>query len=188
VETAISQPLVRHGFFWKVSFIAGFGGILYGYDMGIIAAALIFVRSTFSLSTRMEEVVVSVVLVGSMIGAVLGGTFADRARQARHTHMGRRHLIIGSVLAPLSPNVDIDRSPGPCLGSPSASPPSPRPSMSQSWLRLNRAACLSVSINSRSPWASRWPTWSVIGLQVRPSWRLMFGLGAIPALFSSFLC
>ena len=66
-------------FLWKVSFIAGLGGILYGFDMGIIAAALIFVRSTFSLSTRMEEVVVSVVLAGAMLGAVAGGMFADRA-------------------------------------------------------------------------------------------------------------
>ena len=57
----------------------------------IIAAALIFVRTTFSLSTRMEEVVVSVVLVGSMVGAVVGGVFADRA--------GRRATLVwGGVL------------------------------------------------------------------------------------------
>jgi hypothetical protein len=55
---------VSQVFVWKVSLIAGLGGILYGFDMGIIAAALIFVRTTFSLSTRMEEVVVSVVLIG----------------------------------------------------------------------------------------------------------------------------
>ena len=31
----------------RVSFIAGLGGILYGFDVGIIAAALLFVRNTF---------------------------------------------------------------------------------------------------------------------------------------------
>ena len=56
------QTHVRRGFIWRVSLIAGLGGILYGYDMGVIAAALIFVRQSFLLSTRMEEVVVSVVL------------------------------------------------------------------------------------------------------------------------------
>ena len=72
------RPYVNRGFLWKVSFIAGLGGILYGFDMGIIAAALVFVRSTFSLSTQMQEAVVSIVLVGAMIGAILGGTIADR--------------------------------------------------------------------------------------------------------------
>src|SRR5258708_7313324 len=62
---AAPQPRVMRGFLLKVSFIAGLGGILYGYDMGIIAAALIFVRSSFVLSTQMEEAVVSVVLVGA---------------------------------------------------------------------------------------------------------------------------
>jgi len=63
LETTVSNPgadpqtHVRRGFIWKVSLIAGLGGILYGFDMGVIAAALIFVRETFSLSTRMEEVV-----------------------------------------------------------------------------------------------------------------------------------
>ena len=54
-EVFAAQPLVRRGFLWKVSFIAGLGGILYGYDMGIIAAALIFVRSSFALSTRWKK-------------------------------------------------------------------------------------------------------------------------------------
>src|ERR1700679_2739024 len=52
----IAQNQIRRSFLWKVSFIAGLGGILYGFDMGIIAAALIFVRETFSLPTRMEEI------------------------------------------------------------------------------------------------------------------------------------
>jgi SP family galactose:H+ symporter-like MFS transporter len=67
-----------------VSFIAGLGGILYGFDMGIIAAALIFVRSTFALSTQMEEVVVSVVLIGAMLGAIAGGTIATAPAGAPH--------------------------------------------------------------------------------------------------------
>jgi MFS family permease len=46
---ADQQTHVRRGFIWKVSLIAGLGGILYGFDMGVIASALIFVRETFSL-------------------------------------------------------------------------------------------------------------------------------------------
>src|SRR5258708_25230967 len=72
------QPKVRWGFLWQVSFIAGLGGILYGFDMGVIAAALVYVRESFHLSTIMQELVVSVVLVGAMGGALGGGAIADR--------------------------------------------------------------------------------------------------------------
>src|ERR1700728_4438962 len=75
--------------------------------MGIIAAAAIFVKRTFALSTLMEEWVVSIVLIGAMIGALVGGTVAD--------HIGRRAtlvwaggiFIVGSLLAPLSANVYV---------------------------------------------------------------------------------
>ncbi len=73
---------MRPGFLWRVSLIAGLGGILYGFDMGIIAGALLFVRESFALSTRMEEMVVSIVLVGAMVGAVAGGSIADHIGSA----------------------------------------------------------------------------------------------------------
>src|SRR5882672_9530316 len=94
----IPQTHVRRGFIWRVSFIAGLGGILYGFDMGIIAAALIFVRDTFKLSTHMEEVVVSVVLVGAMLGAIVGGTVADRIGRRATLVWGAAIFILGSVL------------------------------------------------------------------------------------------
>lgn len=55
---ADTQTNVRRGFILKVSFIVGLGGILYWFDMGVIAAALIFVRESFSLSPHMKAVVV----------------------------------------------------------------------------------------------------------------------------------
>lgn len=101
-QTAI-QTQVRRSFLWKVSFIAGLGGILYGFDMGIIAAALIFVRESFSLSTRMEEIVVSVVLVGAMAGALAGGSIADRIGRRTTLLWGGAIFLAGSLLAPASP-------------------------------------------------------------------------------------
>ena len=43
---------VNRSFILRISSIAAVGGVLYGYDMGIIAAAVIFVKRTFALSTR----------------------------------------------------------------------------------------------------------------------------------------
>jgi len=99
------ESRVRGGFLWRISFIAGLGGILYGFDMGIIAAMLNFVRESFALSTRMEEVVVSVVLVGAMSGALAGGSIADRIGRRTTLVWGGIIFLVGSLLAFWSPNL-----------------------------------------------------------------------------------
>lgn len=105
-DSAIApQTHVRRSFIWRVSLIAGLGGILYGYDMGVIAAALIFVRKSFMLSTQMEEVVVSVVLIGAMSGALAGGGITDRIGRRATLLWGGATFLAGSLLALASPNV-----------------------------------------------------------------------------------
>jgi len=106
-EPAAVQPYVNQAFIRRVSFIAGLGGILYGFDMGVIAAALIYVRDSFHLSTVMQEVLVIAVLIGVMIGALVGGTIADRIGRRKTLIWGAVLFIVGSVLAPLSPNVYV---------------------------------------------------------------------------------
>ena len=54
--------------------------------MGIIAAALIFVRDSLSFLRRCREMVVSIVLIGAMLGAIVGGSVADR--------IGRRATLL----------------------------------------------------------------------------------------------
>ena len=102
-----APPRVNRGFILRISSIAGLGGVLYGYDMGIIAAAAIFVKRTFALSTLMEELVVSIVLIGAMIGAIVGGAIADRIGRRATLVWAGGIFIAGSVLAPLSANVFV---------------------------------------------------------------------------------
>jgi sugar porter (SP) family MFS transporter len=174
---------VNKAFIWKVSLIAGLGGILYGFDMGIIAAALIFVRSTFSLSTQMEEVVVSVVLVGSMVGAVVGGVLADRAGRRTILVWGGALFIAGSILAPLSPDVFtliVSRVLlGIAIGFTSVTAPvyvsELAPPQSRGMLIGLYQFALTCGI-ALADLAGYW-------LAGEHAWRWMFGLGAIPAVF-----
>jgi len=73
-------------FVYLAAGISALGGMLFGYDIGVISGAILFVKKTLSLSSGMEEIVVSSVLVGSLVGAVAGGLLADR--------LGRRKLLI----------------------------------------------------------------------------------------------
>jgi len=73
--------------------VAAIGGLLFGYDTGVISGAILFIKQQFSLSAAMEEVVVSSVLAGAVIGSVIGGALTNR--------FGRRTMIIvaGAIFA-----------------------------------------------------------------------------------------
>ncbi|MGA2535364.1 MAG: sugar porter family MFS transporter [Terracidiphilus sp.] len=182
-----ARPSVNSVFIWKVSLIAGLGGILYGFDMGIIAAALIFVRSTFSLSTQMEEIVVSVVLVGSMAGAVVGGVLADRAGRRATLVWGAVLFIAGSILAPLSPNVFtliVSRTLlGVAIGFTSVTAPVYVSELAPPQSRGMLIGLYQFALTGGIALADLVGYWLAGG----HAWRLMFGLGVIPALFFLFL-
>jgi len=59
---------------------------VFGYSIAVIAGAVLFIKQEFALSTTLEEVVVSGVLLGAMIGAALGGKMADQ--------IGRRQVVV----------------------------------------------------------------------------------------------
>jgi len=77
-------------FVYLATAISALGGMLFGYDIGVISGAILFIQKVFSLSPGMEEVVVSSVLLGSLVGAIVGGILADR--------LGRRILLIVTAI------------------------------------------------------------------------------------------
>ena len=70
--------------------IASLGGLIYGYDLAGIAGAILFIKKEFSLSPFSQELVLSSVLFGAMVGAALGGSLTDK-------HGRRKVLIICAV-------------------------------------------------------------------------------------------
>ena len=66
------------------------GGLLFGYDTGVISGAILFIEQEFSLSSIYIGIVVSAVLIGAVIGAAIGGDLAD--------HVGRRKMILVAAL------------------------------------------------------------------------------------------
>src|SRR5580658_5604136 len=180
-ESSPHKPQVDHGFLARISFIAALGGVLYGYDMGIIAAAIIFVRHSFNLSTRMEEWVVSIVLVGAMIGALVGGAVSDRIGRRATLVWAGIIFIVGSVVAPLSPNVTVLIVArfiiGLGIGFTSVTAPvyvsELAPPQSRGMLIGLYQLALTVGI-ALADLTGYW-------LAGQHAWRLMFGLGAIPA-------
>lgn len=180
-DSSASQPQVRRAFLWKVSGIAGLGGLLYGFDMGIIAAALLFVRQSFALSTRMEEWVVSIVLVGAMSGAIAGGAIADRIGRRQTLLWGGAIFVAGSILAPLSPNVwtliAARALLGVAIGFTSVTAPVYVSELAPPQSRGALIGLYQFALTLGIAAADLTGYW----LAEAHAWRAMFGLGAIPA-------
>jgi len=67
---------------------AALGGLLFGYDTGVISSALLFLRVAFHLSSLMVGVVTSIALAGAAGGAAIAGRLADR--------FGRRPVLLAT--------------------------------------------------------------------------------------------
>jgi len=177
------KPRVNQGFLARISFIAALGGVLYGYDMGIIAAAVIFVKNSFALSTGMEELVVSIVLVGAMIGAMVGGAVADRIGRRATLVWAAGIFIAGSVLAPLSPNVAtliVARAIiGMGIGFTSVTAPVYVSELAPPQSRGMLIGLYQFALTMGIALADLVGYW----LATREAWRLMFGIAVVPSLF-----
>ncbi len=66
------------GYIYVVAALAALGGLLFGYDTGVVSGAQHYFVATFHLTTGQQEFVVSAVLIGAMIGALIAGRAADR--------------------------------------------------------------------------------------------------------------
>lgn len=69
--------------------IAGLAGLMFGYDMGIIAGALLTIKPTFGLGSLAAGAVVGAVPMGAVAGAAIASSGADKH--------GRRILILVSA-------------------------------------------------------------------------------------------
>ena len=77
-------------YFYLIPAVAALGGLLFGYDTGVISGALLFIRQVMALSPTLQGIVVAIALAGAAIGAAMAGYLSDR--------MGRRRVILSAGL------------------------------------------------------------------------------------------
>ncbi len=93
--------------FGTIAAIASLGGLLFGYDTGVISGALLFIKGEFALSPTLQGMTAGIVLAGATVGAAFGGTLADR--------FGRRIVLVavaalfslGALLSALAPSFAV---------------------------------------------------------------------------------
>ena len=166
-----------------VAAIAGLAGLLFGYDTGIIASALLQIEPDFGISGFAAGAVVGAVPLGAVAGAWLSSKYGDRFGRKRLIIASAIIFIIGAVTSGLAPEeytLFVSRLViGVAIGVASAvapvyisevAPPDRRGSLVTFFQ-------LAVTIGILVAY--------LVGLafaDVTDGWRWMLGLGAIPAL------
>ncbi|OBG32176.1 MFS transporter [Mycobacterium alsense] len=84
-----SRPAVsRRGLL--VGLTAASVGVVYGYDLSIIAGAQLFVTEDFGLTTRQQELLTTMVVLGQIAGALGAGALANA--------IGRKKSVVGILV------------------------------------------------------------------------------------------
>src|SRR5438045_3770550 len=169
-------------FVYIAASFAALGGLLFGYDTGVISGALIFIKREFGLTTVAEEIVVSGVLLGATLGAIVGGKAADLFGRRRVLLVTAAIFGIGalaSAVAPSPPVLIVSRIVlGSAIGLASTNVPvylsEVAPPHARGW--VVSLFQLAVTIGIVAAYLTDYAFASVEG------WRWMLGLAVAPAL------
>ncbi len=88
-----------------ISFAAGMAGLLFGLDIGVISGALPFITTHFELTSRLQEWVVSTMMLGAALGAISTGWISFKLGRKKSLMAGAALFVIGSIGSAMAPNV-----------------------------------------------------------------------------------
>ncbi len=93
--------------FFLIAAIASLGGLLFGYDTGVISGALPFIQKEFTLDPTMQGVATSAVLVGATLGAAFAGSVSDAFGRKRVILAVALLFVLGALGSALAPSLPV---------------------------------------------------------------------------------
>jgi MFS transporter, SP family, arabinose:H+ symporter len=174
-------------FYWQLTLLATLGGFLFGYDTSNIGSALNFVP--YHMGSLAQGYLVSGASLGAAAGAILGGPASDRFGRKKLLIVDALIYAVGAILSAVTPNAAVllvaRTLIGLAIGADSAiatayiaeyAPKDRRGALTmlQQWMitvGILFAYIVALIIFSAAP-----------GSAASAGWRLVLGLGAVPAL------
>ncbi|KAI8524972.1 hypothetical protein RHMOL_Rhmol13G0191100 [Rhododendron molle] len=90
----------------RLAFSAGLGGLLFGYDTGVISGALLYIRDDFKSVDRktwIQETIVSMAVAGAIVGAAIGGWMNDKFGRKKSILVADFLFFIGAIVMAVAP-------------------------------------------------------------------------------------
>ncbi|WP_336760759.1 sugar porter family MFS transporter [Asaia sp. VD9] len=174
------------------SCVAGLAGVLFGYDQGIISAALLTLGDSFSLGTLGKQAIAAGMVAGALLGCMGAGPLSDRwGRRPVVALAGALFLLgsVGSALAQSPTELTLTRIVlGLAVGGASQIVPvyiaelAPASRRGRLVLLFQLAIVGGVLASSLVGWALSDDPLLIRLFSRGGDWRMMFLLGAVPAL------
>jgi sugar porter (SP) family MFS transporter len=105
VTQAATAPNQRHINRGTLYFFGALGGILFGYDLGVISGVLVFIAKVWHLTSFEKGMVTASLSVGAMIGAAVASKANNRVGRKQSIMIAAVVVIIGTLLATFSPSL-----------------------------------------------------------------------------------
>jgi SP family arabinose:H+ symporter-like MFS transporter len=90
-----------------VSWVASMGGLIFGFDLGIITGVIPYIKHQFALGALALGWVVAIFELGCMVGALGIARYADRRGRKRTMLWNAALLVVSSAGIPFSPNAAV---------------------------------------------------------------------------------
>src|SRR6478735_1450978 len=96
----------HRGYLARLTVISTLGGLLFGYDTGVISGALLYMQDSLSMSPVEEATVVSALLFpGAAVGALSGGRLADKLGRRGTLLVCSLLFLLGAIGCAIAPTV-----------------------------------------------------------------------------------
>lgn len=170
-------------------FFGSFGGILFGYDIGVMTGALPFLQNDWNLQNNASITgwITSSLMLGAIFGGAWAGQLSDRLGRRRMILISALVFMLGAILSSFSPNdgqyylIIVRILLGLAVGAASALVPAYMSEMAPAHIRGRLSGINQLMIVS-GMLISYIVDFLLKGLPGNIAWRLMLGLAAVPGL------
>ncbi|WP_296772397.1 sugar porter family MFS transporter [Selenomonas sp.] len=172
-----------------IYFFGSFGGILFGYDIGVMTGALPFLQTDWGLTGNAGIIgwITSSVMFGAIFGGALAGQLSDKLGRRKMILLSALIFVVGSILSGLAPHdgslylIAVRVLLGLAVGAASALVPAYMSEMSPARLR-GRLSGINQTMIVSGMLLSYVVDFLLKDMPETIAWRLMLSLAAVPAI------